>query len=549
MDKKPVHSWYASVLVIYIVSRLVIALGFFFSAFFTDAVMQTDSPPPHLAHLQQKRYRWLSGDAEVVLPPPPPGATTLVLEAWPLRTYLEVSVRVAGEEVQPLILLEGFHEYQIPLPLAAVEETQQSRQPLHVAFRSAAYRPQDLTPGRSQDSRLLAFALTRISYFPSDWYQLKNAALFTRGAYDVESSSGGMNLQDFFRAALVQWDANWYRDIIELGYTYQPGIGGEQRVRFFPLYPLICRALRLVPPIARLPVDLVMWGLANAFALGAVLLFFDLASKTLAPVAAWMAVVLFCFFPGSLFFSLPYTESLMALLTVLFLRFLQAQTFTLAALASGLATACRPTGVALIPAFVWAYYVSEQARFLPIGRKLLAGAGLCALSASGVAAYALYLYKRFDDPLAFARIQLALPAWPQGWAWTMVSGQPIWRTLLDAVSQNPLSLFIAPAAFGALALAGALVLLVIMLIWRGPVIWFIVGISLIAMPYGILSGTNLGVISMSRFLAVDIPLFLFGGALLSRHKRPRWLPSIVAIFTIVLFVYAALYAMGEYFIG
>jgi hypothetical protein len=92
-------------------------------------------------------------------------------------------------------------------------------------------------------------------------------------------------------------------------------------------------------------------------------------------------------------------------------------------------------------------------------------------------------------------------------------------------------------------------LLVIMLIWRGPVIWFIVGISLIAMPYGILSGTNLGVISMSRFLAVDIPLFLFGGALLSRHERPRWLPSIVAILTIVLFVYAALYAMGEYFIG
>jgi Mannosyltransferase (PIG-V) len=549
MDKKPVHSRYAGVLVIYIASRLVIALGFYFTAFFTNVVTQADSLPPHFAHLQQKHFRWLSGDSEVILPPPPPGATTLFLEAWPLRAHLEVAVRVAGEEVQPLILLEGVHEYQIPLPRGAVEEASQSRQPLHLAFRSAAYRPQDLTQERSQDSRLLAFALTRLSYFPTDWHQLRNTPLFTRGAHEVESLSGDIDLQNFFRAALVQWDAKWYRDIIELGYTYQAGLGGEQRVRFFPLYPLICRALRMVPLIGWLPVDLVMWGVANAFTIGAVLLFCDLASKTLVSEAAWIGVVLFCFFPGSLFFALPYPESLMALLTVLFLRFLQAQQFTLAALASGLATACRPTGVALIPAFVWAYYMSDQARRLPLGRKLLSGAGLFALSASGVAAYALYLYGRFGDPLAFTHTQLAVPAWPQGWAWAMGSGQPIWRTILHAFAQNPLSLFIAPSAFSALALTAALVLLVIMMIERGPVIWLIIGISLIAMPYGILSGTNLGVISMSRFLAVDIPLFLFGGALLSRYEGLRWLPCIAAILALVLFVYAALYAMGGYFIG
>jgi hypothetical protein len=101
MDKKPVHSQYAGVLVIYIASRLVIALGFYFTAFFTNAVTQADSLPPHLAHLQQKHFRWLSGDAEVILPPPPPGATTLFLETWPLQAHLEVAVRVAGEEIQP----------------------------------------------------------------------------------------------------------------------------------------------------------------------------------------------------------------------------------------------------------------------------------------------------------------------------------------------------------------------------------------------------------------------------------------------------------------
>src|SRR5919197_2365734 len=109
MEKRPAHAGYPSVLVVYIVSRLAIVLGFFFTGFYTDAVTKADVLPPHLAQLQQKHYRWLSGDAEVILPPPPPGATTLVLEAWPLQKHLEVAVRVAGDEVQPLVLLEGLH--------------------------------------------------------------------------------------------------------------------------------------------------------------------------------------------------------------------------------------------------------------------------------------------------------------------------------------------------------------------------------------------------------------------------------------------------------
>jgi tetrahydromethanopterin S-methyltransferase subunit E len=130
-----------------------------------------------------------------------------------------------------------------------------------------------------------------------------------------------------------------------------------------------------------------------------------------------------------------------------------------------------------------------------------------------------------------------------------MSGQPIWRTLFKALSQNPLSLLIEPSAFGALALAGALVLLVVMIMWHGPVVWLLVGVSLAAMPYGIFAGTSLGVISMSRFLAVDIPLFLFGGALLSRYEGLRWLPAIAAILALVLFVYSVLFAAGEYFMG
>jgi hypothetical protein len=105
-----------------------------------------------------------------------------------------------GSSIQTLILLKGIHAYQIPLPLVAVEEAQQSHQPLHLAFRSAAPRLKDLTPGRSQDSCVLAFALTRLSYAPPGRNMLKDASVFTRGVDEVESPGGELDLRGFFRS-------------------------------------------------------------------------------------------------------------------------------------------------------------------------------------------------------------------------------------------------------------------------------------------------------------------------------------------------------------
>jgi hypothetical protein len=302
-------------------------------------------------------------------------------------------------------------------------------------------------------------------------------------------------------------------------------------------------------PGLQFPVDLLMWGVANVCAIIAVCLFSALARKTLPAEAAWTAVVLFCFFPGSLFFSLAYTESLMALLTILFLRYLQKQQFVAAALAAGLTTACRPTGVALIPAFVWAYYRDERIRLAPIGRKLCSGTALLALSVSGLAAYMLYLQWRFGDPIAFARVPLVLPSWSEDWKWAMLSGRPIWKPLLEALWHNPLLLFVIPANFDALALATALLLLMAMLRWRAPSIWLILGFSLALMPYSILGGSSQGVAAMSRFLMVDIPLFLLGGLLLSKYRLHRVLLGIAVLLAIVLFVFSGLFASGEYFVG
>ena len=531
---------------VYSISRLIVALGFSFATFFTTAVLQNGSLPPLLQDLQESSFRWTSGDTELALPLPPPGTFALMVKAWPIRDNLEVKVRIAGEEIQTLLLTGGEQEYKVTLPLAAIEESRQTSHPLRVSFHSAAYSPQELTQGRSLDSRLLAFCLTSLSYFPSPQYQpldVTEASIFVRGVYSLERAERPSGFLSFFRAAAFRWDAAWYADIVERGYAYLPGGGGEQNVRFFPLYPIICRGLHKVIP---LPLDLLMEGVANALAIAAVLSFSILASKTLTPEAAWAAICLFCFYPGSLFFSLPYTESLMALLVILFLLFLQQQRFVLAALACGLATACRPTGVVLVPALAWEYYASIRSQS-SFGRALAFGMLVLMISVSGVASYAFFLHWQFGEALAFARVASALPAWPVGWQWDLISGAPVRRMLLEA-SHRPLSLFIVPRFFNALAFSGAIFVLLV----GGryvPRAWLITGLGLAAMPYVTLGGSSQGVGSMTRFLAVDVPVFLCGGLLLVRYGLLRWLPGFAALLAIVLFIFSALFATGSYFVG
>ena len=76
---------FASALFVYLLSRLVIVLGFFFTTVLTGAVLKQD--PFFSAHQDPKAQplRWLSGDAELALPEPPPGASALLIKAVPAK--------------------------------------------------------------------------------------------------------------------------------------------------------------------------------------------------------------------------------------------------------------------------------------------------------------------------------------------------------------------------------------------------------------------------------------------------------------------------------
>ena len=154
------------------------------------------------------------------------------------------------------------------------------------------------------------------------------------------------------------WDARWYADIARDGYRYDPD--APSRTAFLPLLPLVMRGARAVgldPYVAGVLVPNL------AFVIGLACFGRICLRLTTSPRASWAACVALVCYPYSIYFSLPYPESLFfaasagALLAWLDRRPL------LAALLSGVAGLARLTAVALA-----AGVAAEAIRDRPRGR-------------------------------------------------------------------------------------------------------------------------------------------------------------------------------------
>lgn len=105
----------------------------------------------------------------------------------------------------------------------------------------------------------------------------------------------------------MRWDAGWYAGIMREGYHYRDDASVHSSTVFYPLYPLVSSVLKSI-----LGVDayLALLLVANAAAVFAVLLMTQFVVEELGTEAALLSVVLFSFFPASLFLSAGYTEPL-----------------------------------------------------------------------------------------------------------------------------------------------------------------------------------------------------------------------------------------------
>jgi 4-amino-4-deoxy-L-arabinose transferase-like glycosyltransferase len=205
-----------------------------------------------------------------------------------------------------------------------------------------------------------------------------------------------------FLHQLSNWDGLWYREVANHGYPTHVSYG-QTTLGFFPLFPI---AIWLVEPIFLITGHDPIWSASLAGVListigGAVATYFvyRLARDWWNRETARRAAVLFVLFPGSVVFSMVYSEGLLMPLAAACLFCLERRRWIIAGILAGLATAVQPVGLVLVP--VCAVGALLELRRQGWGLATLRRVAVAPLlSLTGIAAFAGFLWIWTGSPLA-----------------------------------------------------------------------------------------------------------------------------------------------------
>ena len=221
----------------------------------------------------------------------------------------------------------------------------------------------------------------RISYWATVLVALLWAPL--RSGFPPYKAYGART--DFIFGAFDQWDANWFLGIAQHGYVT------KQSASFFPLYPLLTRALGFVlrsDLVAGVTISLVAAGFAGVAVL-------RIARRYAGDRVARDSVLLLALYPISFVFTAVYSDGLFLALAAWAVVFAINGRPAFAALLGALAVLTRPTGLALLPALVLLLWPQAKS-----ARSLLRLSPLLLLPAA-LGGYCLYLSSHFGDAFAF----------------------------------------------------------------------------------------------------------------------------------------------------
>ena len=211
-----------------------------------------------------------------------------------------------------------------------------------------------------------------------------------------------------FLHELQNWDGGWYRALAVQPYEHVV-LHTQTTTGFFPLYPdlvwLLSRPFLLgghsayfavwnAPIIAGVIISLI-GGLV------ATLLVQRLAAGWWGEPAGLRAAALFCFFPGSVVFSMVYAEGIMIPLAAGCLLALQRRRWLLAGVLAGIATASEPEAVVLVLVCAVSAALELRRRGWEARRALAAPL----LSPAGLIAVLAYLWAWTGTPFAYSTTQ------------------------------------------------------------------------------------------------------------------------------------------------
>ena len=127
-----------------------------------------------------------------------------------------------------------------------------------------------------------------------------------------------------YRDVAVNWDAQWYWDIVLHGYPDTAlgpdGLPVQTSLAFFPLYPMLCR---FVGQLTGLDFSVVGPTVSLLLGAAAVVMVYRLVAAAVGADRAFLTVVLLCTTMAAPVFQIAYTESLGLLLVATALYLLQ----------------------------------------------------------------------------------------------------------------------------------------------------------------------------------------------------------------------------------
>ncbi|AFY33328.1 mannosyltransferase family protein [Calothrix sp. PCC 7507] len=352
------------------------------------------------------------------------------------------------------------------------------------------------------------------------------------------------------------WDSVHYRSIVTSGYEFIDD-GNQHNLAFFPLFPLSIWVL------TRLGLPFEIAGtLVNNIAFFAALwcLYFWVKEHCGISAAQWATTVL-AWCPMSLFTGVIYTEGLYLFLSTAALRAFDQKQYGWTALWGAMATATRPTGMALILALAIASWKE---------RRPLVAYVASLTTATGILLFSIYCAIHFGHPLAFIQAQrgwrpslgfdwqgwlnmlMQIPFgttnWQFGWVLDPHGGikDPWYPLLFTILVASAYSLWrfhkhlsSAKVVYGFYAFVGFLLILAdeqlinnllntLMILGGSYLLWYLRReLTPVTIIYGF-CGLGLllasgGTISLSRLAYGIVSLSVALGVLLSRHRRQGFL--------------------------
>lgn len=347
-------------------------------------------------------------------------------------------------------------------------------------------------------------------------------AYFARSAFLESIPSGAYHVApgNLLIDVWDRWDSSYYRGIAVNGYEYGNKPGDPGNVAFFPVYPLLMRAVLI---LVQRPAVAGILASNGCFLLALIFLYrlgqFEFADHNTSRRALFYLAI----FPTSFFFTAVYSESAFLLFSVATVYFVRRRRWLTAGLVGAVATATRAPGILLYGFALVEWLKTVGASTWPRNPRLLFVAlrrhwtSLLAvqLVPLGLVAYMLFLNVRFGDPLAFVA---AHGSWGRN-NWTEPFAL-IWRTSLVVfhmpLAGNPLAWRAAIDS----TLAAATVFLSFFVARRLGLSYGLYTLSVV-----LLAASTGSTMSMSRFVVTIFPLFMLLGA----WGRLHWVDRIVTV--------------------